>query len=328
MDWAKVTTVVMFVSASGFARTEASEPSRLESMDDAWWTGPLLAATPSTLPQGHFYFEPYLFDIVTFEHFDSHGNHHSTPRAQDIGSQSYLNYGLFDRVTVGLIPRFGYVREIDAASSSGVQVGDLTLQAQYRLLQFEPGQWIPTVSFNLQETLPTGRYDRLNRLSDGLGSGAYSTIPSLYSQTYFWLPNGRILRTRLDLSYAMPSRVSVKDLSVYGTAPGFRGHAVPGNSSIGDLAFEFSATSHWVPALDIWYERDANTRAFGSYQSSSRGVVQISNQSSNGWELILAPGLEVNWSARVGIILGARVIVAGSNETASFAPVIAFSYFH
>jgi hypothetical protein len=80
-------------------------------------------------------------------------------------------------------------------SSSGIGLGDLTLQAQYRLTKFHVGSWIPTTSLAVQETLPTGKYDRLgNRPSDGLGSGAYATTLALCSQMYFWLPNGRILR--------------------------------------------------------------------------------------------------------------------------------------
>jgi hypothetical protein len=300
-------------------------------MDEAWWTGPLLAATASTLPQGHFYFEPYLFDLIPYEGFDAHGNAHSVHHSHHIGSQSYVNYGLADRFTVGLIPRFGYMLAAEGSpSSSGVQVGDLTLQAQYRLAKFQPGDWTPTISFNLQETLPTGRYDRLDRLANGLGSGAFATTPSIYSQTYFWLPNARILRTRLDLSYSIPNRVSVEDLSIYGTSLGFRGHAIPGNSAFADLAFEYSATSNWVPALDIWYERDSTTRVFGTIPTplTPLSAGSYSSESGSGWELIVAPAIEYNWSARVGIIVGARVIVAGKNETATLAPVVAFSYFN
>jgi hypothetical protein len=302
-----------------------------ESMDEAWWTGPLLAANASTLPQGHFYFEPYLFDLVPYESFDAHGNAHSVSHSNHIGSQSYLNYGLADRFTVGLIPRFAYMLAADgSASSSGVQVGDLTLQAQYRLSQFQPGHRIPTISFNLQETVPTGRYDHLDRLANGLGGGALVTTPSIYSQSYFWLPNTRILRARLDLSYSIPNHVFVEDLSVYGTSPGFRGHAAPGNSAFADVAFEYSATSNWVPALDIWYERDSNTRVFGSNPAAlvSLPGASYSSESGPGWELIVAPAIEYNWSARVGIIIGARMIVAGKSETATLAPVVAFSYFH
>lgn len=65
-----------------------------------------------------------------------------------------------------------------------------------------------------------GRYDHLANPSDGLGSGAYTTTLSTYFMSYFWLPNGRILRTRLDLSYAIPVELSVGDRSVYGPLAG------------------------------------------------------------------------------------------------------------
>jgi hypothetical protein len=301
-----------------------------ESMEEAWWTGPLLAATASTLPQGHGYFEPYLFDLIPYAHFDNHGHAHSVSHSNQFGSQSYLNYGLADGLTIGLIPRFGYLRPVDAPSSDGVQVGDLTVQAQYRLSHFQPGNWLPTLSFNLQQVLPTGRYDHLDRLSDGFGSGAYVTTPSIYSQAYFWMPNGRILRTRLNFSYSIASHVTLDDQSVYGTSAGFRGHATPGNSTFADLAFEYSATSHWVPALDVWYERDSSTGITGRYPSSAGSLASVAlvSRSGPGWELILAPALEYNWNARIGLIIGTRMIVAGSNETATLAPVIAFSYFH
>jgi hypothetical protein len=53
----------------------------------------------------------------------------------------------------------------------------------------------------------------------------------------------------------------------------------------------------------------------------------VSAQSGPGWELIVAPALEYNWNARIGVIVGSRIIGAGKNETATVAPVIAFSYF-
>jgi hypothetical protein len=183
---------------------------------------------------------------------------------------------------------------------------------------------------NVQETLPTGRFDRLDHPADGFGSGAYTTTVSIYTQGYFWLANGRILRARLNVSYALSDRVRLEDASVYGTSFGFRGYASPGDSLYGDLALELSATQNWVAAIDLWTERDADTRVLGNYSNSAGlppSASLIMNSSGTGWEQIVAPAVEYNWSARLGIIVGARVIVAGRNETASAAPVVAFSYF-
>jgi hypothetical protein len=71
----------------------------------------------------------------------------------------------------------------------------------------------------VQQTLPTGKYDRLGEdLNDGLGAGAYTTTLALFSQYYFWMPNGRILRSRLNVSYAFSDESDVEDVSVYGTS--------------------------------------------------------------------------------------------------------------
>ncbi len=116
----------------------------------------------------------------------------------------------------------------------------------------------------LQETLPTGKYDRLGaRPSDGIGSGAHSTSLGLNSQYFLWMPNGRILRTRFNVSYARSDAVTVEDVSVYGTSQGFRGHARPGRVFVVDSAWEYSATRNWVLALDIAYEHDTRTTLNG-----------------------------------------------------------------
>lgn len=215
-----------------------------ESRDDAWWTGPMTAASASMLPQGHMLVEPYLYEVVTTGRFDTNGRWEPAPREHDLGSLTYLLYGLTDRITVGLIPRLGINQPEGQPSGSGI--GDTTLQAGYGLTRFHVGSWVPDVSLVLDETLPTGRYDRLAHLSEGFGAGSYATAVAVYSQDYFWAPNGRIVRTRLDLTYSVSSAVSLRDQSVYGTLPGFQGEARPGDSFTADAAAEYSLTQNWV----------------------------------------------------------------------------------
>ncbi|MBV8342657.1 MAG: transporter, partial [Gammaproteobacteria bacterium] len=207
----------------------AAAPAQEESRADAWWTGPMLAPNATTLPQGHALIESYLYDLVSDGRFDQSGAHRPSSHEHDLGSLTYMLYGLNDRVTAGMLPRFGYDEPAGAPDSSHPGVGDLTLQAGYGLTRFEDGRSVPATAIVVQETLPTGRYDRLRRASDGLGAGVYTTALALYSQDYLWLPNGRILRVRLDLTYAVSSSAPVQDQSVYGTAVGFAGRAHPGS---------------------------------------------------------------------------------------------------
>lgn len=298
---------------------QAADGVERQSMNDAWWTGPLLAPSANTLPQGHVLFEPYFFDVMGQGHFDSSGHKIGGPTTHYIGSQSYLNYGLVDRFTVGLIPRIGYAEPAKGPHSSSLQIGDVSLQAQYQLTRFKPESWVPALSINVGETLPNAKWDRLNRPADGIGGGAYSTSAALYAQELTWMPNGRILRTRLDVTWATSQSTTVKDMSVFGTTTGFRGRANPGSSFTADLAFEYSATRNWVLALDLWWERDASTVLTGR---TGAGPVTRTDFGATR-EVYVAPAVEYNLNSAVGVIAGARIEAAGRNTSATVAPIVA-----
>jgi hypothetical protein len=296
------------------ADSSVREAPARQSTDDAWWTGPMLAASPNTLPRGHFLVEPYVFDV-------------RTPRTNGFGSLTYINYGVANRFTVGVIPTFGFTMLSEGTNSSGIGVGDLSLLAQYRLTQFHTGSRIPTTAIVVQEGLPLGRYDRLgSRPSDGMGGGAYTTQLSIYSQTFFWMPNGRLLRTRLDVSNTFASSVHVEDVSVYGTNDGFRGRARPGMSQFVDLAGEYSVTQRWVLAMDLFFRHGASTRVSGhdTLDSENAGVA-FESGGSNAFGV--APGLEYNWSPRFGVLAAARIFFEGHNSASSVTPAIAVNMF-
>jgi hypothetical protein len=208
-------------------------------------------------------------------------------------------------------------------------MGDITVQAQYRLTKFHEGSRVPTTSFAVQETFPSGRYDRLgNRPSDGLGSGAYTTTFAFYSQTYFWLPNRRILRMRLNVSESISSEVNVQGVSVYGTDSEFRGHASPGGTSYVDASWEYSLTRSWVLALDATYRYQRNTFVSGYDILDSQNVTnQRRIRLNTGYSdaVGFAPAIEYSWNSKVGILLGTRVIAAGRNTAATITPAVAIN---
>jgi hypothetical protein len=309
--------------AGAWTSAVASEdgPPR-QSLDDAWWTGPILAASASTLPVGHFLVEPYVFDVVSYGRYDADGERRASEDVHTFGSLTYILYGLADRFTVGLIPTFAYVDGPNDFDSSGVRVGDLTLQAQYRLTQYREGGRMPTLSFVLQQTLPTGKHDRLgDQPADGVGGGAASTTLALFSQYYFWAPSGRILRSRLNFAYTLSDDTPVNDVSVYGTEAGFSGRARPGDSWSVTLAGEYSVTRNWVLALDLLYQHNDRTNLSGV----ETGAVPVREYAPTSWRFGVAPAIEYNFSSRVGVIVGARWFGAGSNTEASFTPVAAIN---
>ncbi len=312
-------------AAAGTTSDTGTAPQ--QSLDQAWWTGPLLAPAAGTLPQGHWLIEPYLYDLITYGQFDRDGTLSSTGAAHDIGNQSYIEYGLVNGFTLGLIPRLGFHESSAGQDSSGFTMGDITLQGAYGLTQFQPGSWLPATSLVIGETFPTGKYDRLDGQTDGaLGSGAYSTTVSLYSQTYLWMPNGRILRTRLDLSYELSRWASVRGMSIYGTSSGFNGRARPGQTFVADLAFEYSLIQQWVLATDFNWEHDGNTRVEGGYVPSVLPSYLVQDSGSDDL-LYLAPAVEYNWSGSMGVIAGARIAALGRNIGATVTPVAAVNMY-
>jgi len=284
-----------------------------EPRSEAWWTGPLLAPNATSMPRGHFLVEPYLYDIIG-------------PHSNGFGSLTYINYGLLDRVTIGLIPTFGYNQVSNAPSSTAPGMGDVTLQVQFGLTKFHEGGWAPTTAFNVQETFPTGKYDQLgNHASDGFGAGAYTTTLAFYSQTFFWMPNGRILRARFNVLEALPSDVGVRGVSVYDTGPAFSGHASPGSSTLIDIAGEYSVTQRWVLAMDVIYKHAGQTHVTG-FNTPDPARVRLYLGTVD--EVGFAPAFEYNWKSNIGVILGTRVIAIGHNTPVTVSPAVAINYVH
>jgi hypothetical protein len=298
----------------GTQQAEPQSPPTRQQLGEAWWTGPLLANNASTLPRGHFLVEPYLYDVIS-------------PHTNGFGSLTYIEYGLANRFTVGLIPTFGYNKVSDGLSSSGVGLGDVTVLAQYRLTQFHERHSLPTISFMVQETFPSGKYDQLGpRPSNGLGAGAYTTTLALNSQTYFWMPTGRILRMRLNATQSISTYASVAGLSVYNTPTGFQGHAKPGASTYVDAAAEYSLTRNWVLALDATYRHTYNTRITGADPTQSPPNIQLNSGSSDA--IGFAPALEYNWKPTIGVLVGTRIIALGHNTSTTITPAVAINYVH
>ena len=294
--------------------TEPQSPAARQQLGEAWWTGPMLANNASTLPRGHFLVEPYLYDEIS-------------PHSNGFGSLTYIEYGLANRLTVGLIPIFGYNESSDGPSSSAVGLGDVTVLAQYRLTQFHESHKLPTISLMLQETFPSGKYDQLGaRPSNGLGAGSYTTTLALNSQTYFWMPTGRILRMRLNATQSLSTYANVAGVSVYNTPTGFQGHAKPGPSTYVDAAAEYSLTRNWVLALDATYRHTNNTRITGYDASQIPPNIELNSGPSDA--IGFAPALEYNWKPTIGVLVGTRIIALGHNTPTTITPAVAINYVH
>ena len=117
--------------AAHAADGDAATAERYRSaMETARWTGPLLASNAETLPQGHFYTEPYFFDGI------SGGDHHP-------GTSGFYQYGLADNWTVGMQPFFSLGTQ---KYNRDVAMGDFKLLSQVRLSHFRADHRVPSVA--------------------------------------------------------------------------------------------------------------------------------------------------------------------------------------
>lgn len=277
------------------------------AMQSARWTGPMLASNAETLPKGHFYTEPYFFDVI------SGGDHHP-------GSSGFYQYGLLDALTVGVQPAFA-----TATNRPGrdMTIGDFKLLSQVRLTHFTPDHRIPTVAIVLNEFVPTGKHDHLGASEEGHGSGSFATEVGVNVQQYFLLGNGRLLRGRINVLKSFPHGADVDGRSVYGTGPNFHGHADPGSKTTVIAAAEYSLTREWVLALDLIWEATAKTGLKGREGGGPLFKETFPSTHYVGF----APAIEYNWNDRTGILLGVWINPKGHNTSASVIPAFAFSRF-
>ena len=288
-----------------FGSTEAERLS--EAMKSARWTGPMLASNAETLPRGHFYTEPYFYDVIVG------GDHHP-------GSSGFYQYGLLDSLTVGLQPAFATdTNRLDR----GMTIGDFKLLSQLRLTHFMPEHRIPTIAIVVNEVLPTGKDDHLRPGQEGHGSGSFATEIGINAQHYFLLRNGRLLRARINVLKSFPHGTHVSDSSVYGTGAGFRGHAKPGSKTTLIGAVEYSLTGEWVLAFDVIHESFGKTKLEGRYPAGPLVNQAFPSSHNTGF----APAVEYNWSDRSGILLGVWITPKGHNSRSSIVPALAYSRF-
>lgn len=320
---------LLAVACAPAVNAQPNDADTRQSTGDALFTGPLNAANATSLPAGHWNIEPYVLDSIQYAQFDNDWNSSNTQNSHAYRSVTLLEYGFTDRLTIALLPSFGYNDTDGGSSSHGVQLGDMTLRMQYMIHQFQEGSWLPTVGLSYAQGFPIGKYDGLgDHPADGLGSGVLTSTFGLFTQDYFWLPNGRILRARLNFTYTMADAdASVAGVSVYGTGPGFNGQIETGNTFSTDLAFEYSLTRHWAPAIDIVYSHSDGSSTRGT-QALNGVTTALRSRSGSSESISVAPAIEYNWNSHYGLIAGADVVVAGRNTAKTVTPQAALNIYY
>lgn len=297
---------------------------KAKEMFNPWYTGPLLTPSYSTLSQGTWNVQPYLFVTDNYARFDKHGKSHDIFDLLVIKTPVFFQYGIADWVNGTFTPQLIRNRQHGHYS---VSFGDTSVGLNFRLLK--ETNYYPGMSMGISESFPSGVYQKLNPEKGGVdatGSGSYATNFSfnIGKVIWWWFPK-HPMRFRLSLNYQVFSHVRVRDFNAYGGGFGTRGSVHPGGTFSADFGYEFSFNQNWVFALDAVYAYSSKTTFSGHHGLNASGAPATVGGPFND-QLSLAPAIEYNVNPNLGFIAGVWFSPWGRNSLDFVSGVFSFTY--
>lgn len=284
-------------------------------LPEQWYTGSLYSPSPALPAPGMVAVEPYITAGLPAGAYDSNGRLNTKKFAggqHNITQFSLLKYGLTDHLSLYLLPTYGYSWGAHA-KPSGLKFNDLPVEFQYR---FTP-HYTPSFSVYLGVNTPTGDYSNLANASEGVGQGVWAIRYGVHTQ--FALPFFKhAMRIRMWAQARQPvTTARLRNITSFGTERGFvgRGHVGPYGNEGGSIELGF--TKKWVFALDLYHTWSASMSARGY---NTRTGEKVYNRSGWAGAFNVGPGIEYNWTANVGGIIGAILPVVGHNTSRSISP--------
>ncbi len=286
-----------------------------------WFTGPLFAPSGHTIPQGQWNFEPYIYFTALTGSYDKNWHPHSTPHFYITNLQLYTQVGLTPWLDFQITPQFFYNEKQGAHSFC---FGDMPIGFDIQIYEDSPEYWYPAIKMSLTTTIPFGKYQHFNPKKNGTeASGTGSWLPTasiVFSHQFNPFPD-HFFVPRIAFAYTVPYCVYIKGYNVYGGGKGTRGKVYPGNNFSIDFGFEYNFTQKWVLATDVIYNQSNKTRFSGKPGNPEFHGSPSSEQFS------LAPALEYNWSANIGLIGGVWFSVAGRNAKQLVSGILALNIY-
>lgn len=292
---------------------------------DPWFTGPLLAQEGSVVPAGHVNIEPYFFDTMNLGAYNDRWHFQRTPQLTSLSPSLDLTVGLFKRWDIEAVPAYLFNTR---SGQRAIGWGDLPVTVGFQPLYGKLNTWRPDLRIGFTEIFPTGSYTHLNPSkagTDSMGQGSYQTGISGTFQWRAYFGGVRFLQTRFFISYTVPASVHVSGLNAYGGAANTVGTVDPGSQLLFDLSFEYAVTRHWVPVMEVTWTHTTAAVFHGTPGTVGGQPASVGNPSQD--VMAIAPAIEYNWNATVGVIAGAWLTVLGRNATGFVSGVIAVNFY-
>jgi hypothetical protein len=292
------------------------------TVQSPWFTGPLLAPSAITIPPGHFNLEPYIYINANTGHYDHNWKRQKVETFWVNELQPSIQIGINNWMDFQLNPTLLY----NYTKGAGKWViGDMPIGFDFQLFHTSHliTKWNTALKLQLRETIPMGKYQKLNPkklLTDVGGQGSWQTAAGLVWGNVFYLGGTCFVTWRHSFQYLIPAPVHVKNLNAFGGGRGTNGTVYPPQNFQYDMAIEITLSQNWAFACDILLSWSGKTRFKGKtlFPMTTPPQAQFS----------LAPAIEYNWNANIGIIFGSWFSFAGRNSTQFTSGVFAFNYYH
>lgn len=292
-----------------------------------WFTGPLLTPTSATVPGGFVNIEPYLFYNINTGRYNDDWKVSSMPHFNNVIFSIYTYWGVNQWMDVQVIPQVVFN---STQNTSSMQLGDLPIALEFQLIHETPENNLPSLKFYIQETFPTGRYQKLkpDRLfTDAGGKGSFQTEVGFVVGRVIHFKDVYFMTARFNLAYSYWSSVAVKGLNSYGGERGTKGRVFPGSQYSYFLGFEFSLSRNWAFAFDAAGQYITKTRFSGKEGDNPLPGSVLGLNIPPQWQFSFAPAIEYNFNQSLGIIAGPWFTVAGRNSFRFISGVIALNYY-
>lgn len=286
-----------------------------------WFTGSLLPPAATNAPVGHLILAPFLGFTLTYGRYENNGRFQSTSNTYAINPFLEFFLGLTDHIGVDLYASF--ISNFKKGQTA-THLQDTIILLGLQLAKDRPNSWIPDLRLCLQETFPTGNYQKLNPNKMGIdstGQGTFQTGFNLIAQKLFPL-NRNFLLLKWTLAYLFPAPVHVKGYNTFGGGPGTSGKVYPGQTLLLYFSGEYSFSQRWVFAFDTFLQYQQKS-PFSGTKGMSNGLPNTVGLPPT-LQLSIAPEIEYNLSSTSGLLLAFWGTIWGRNAPAFASTAISY----
>lgn len=300
-------------------------------MEGPWMKGPLLCFSKDTFPPGMVIFEPYLYVTESYGHYNGNWRNVSHPAFWVTAMNPYLAVGVTNWLDVFCLPSWGYNRNQGVGNWFW---GDFPAGIDIQLFRGHVDDPYPSVKLFIQESFPTGKFDRLDPAKQGTdagGVGSFVTSAGLVIGKLIHFTGPYWLNIALDCGYFMPAKSHIRGFNAFGASKHTNGTLYLGPYSQFDLGAVLTLSQRWALACDFiadYYQKTKFTakNPAGYYDSSHQR--KFSTVIGSITQYAIAPAIQYNWSQNQGVMSGVWFTLAGRNTEAflSWVSAVAFVF--